>query len=54
MVLRGERLAVIHSREDLTYGLLGVPGFKLVGYTPDTAEKLMTNILFHAAGIPAR
>lgn len=53
-VLAGERLAIVHSREDLTCGLLGTPAFKVIGYTPDTAEKLVTNILFHFAGVPAR
>jgi hypothetical protein len=54
VVLRGERLAVIHSREDLTFGLLGAPAFKLKGYTPDSAEKLVTNILFHLAKMKAK
>ncbi len=54
VVLRGERLAVIHSREDLTFGLLGAPAFKLKGYTADCAEKLMTNILFHVAKVKAK
>jgi len=54
VLLRGERLAVIHSREDLTFGLLGAPAFKLKGYTPDSAEKLVTNILFHVANVKAK
>ena len=51
VVVQGRRLAIVHSREDLTFGLLGAPAFKLIGYTPASAEKLMTNILFHAAGV---
>jgi hypothetical protein len=51
VVYQGERLAIIHSREDILTGLLDIPVFKLVGFSPDSAEKLMTNILFHAAGL---
>ena len=51
VVLAGDRIAVIHSREDLTCGLLGTPAFRVAGYTPETAEKLVTNILFHFAGL---
>ena len=52
--LQGERLALIHSREDLTFGLLAAPAFRVVGYTPRSAERLMTNIVFHLAGVKAR
>ena len=49
VVLQGQRLALMHSSEDLTFGLLGAPAFKIAGYAPDSAVKLMTNILLHAA-----
>jgi hypothetical protein len=51
VVWQGQRLAIIHSREDIITGLLDIPVYKLVGFSPESAEKLMTNILFHAAGI---
>ncbi|HUT02089.1 MAG TPA: DUF4159 domain-containing protein [Phycisphaerae bacterium] len=54
VVLQGQRLALIHSREDLTFGLLGAPAFKIAGYSADSAEKLMTNILLHAAGVKSK
>ncbi len=54
VVLDGERLAIIHSPEDITFGLLGTPAFGVVGYTPDSAERLATNILYHAAGLGSR
>ena len=54
VVLQGPRLAIIHSREDLTFGLLGCPAFKVVGYTPETAERLVVNILFHVAKVPSK
>lgn len=45
------RLAVIYSREDLSTGLVGQPVDGIIGYTPDTATRLMSGILTHAAGI---
>jgi len=53
VVLSGERPAIIFSREDITSGLLGTPAYRMLGYAPDSAERLMTNILFHAAGLSA-
>ena len=46
-VLRDGRPVILHSREDITFGLLGTPGFRVRGYTPDSAEKLTTNLLLH-------
>ena len=50
----GRRLAIIFSAEDLSAGLVGYPLYGLAGYEPDSAERLMTNILFHAAGLQGR
>ncbi|MDY6913074.1 MAG: DUF4159 domain-containing protein [Planctomycetota bacterium] len=48
-VLLGGRFAILYSGEDITTGLLGRPVYRLRGYSPETAVKLMTNILCYAA-----
>lgn len=44
----GDRLAVVHSREDLSAGLVGQRVAGIVGYTPESATALMARILLHA------
>lgn len=43
----GDRLAVIHSREDLSAGLVGQRVAGIIGYTPETVSALMARILLH-------
>jgi hypothetical protein len=47
----GRRPAVIFSPEDLSAGLVGYLLYGLAGYDADSAERLMTNMLFFAAGL---
>jgi hypothetical protein len=44
-VVDGGRIVMVFSAEDLTAGLLGVPSYRLKGYSPEAAVSLMTNIL---------
>lgn len=53
-VLDGKRVVAIFSAEDLTAGVLGVPGYRLKGYAPDTAATLMTNILCYLADVKTK
>ena len=46
-VLARGRLAIVYSSEDLTAGLGGYPGYRLRGYSPDSAVDVVTNILCH-------
>ena len=50
MELTKGKPAVIYSPEDLGAGLVGQPVDGIVGYSPQTASSLMTNILLNAAG----
>ncbi len=50
-VLIKDRPAVLLSREDITFGLLGVPSYGVDGYKPDDAYALLRNIVFHVAGM---
>jgi len=50
-VLKNGRPVVLLSEPDITTGLLGIPVYRLKGYSPDSAEKLMTNILFQTVGV---
>ena len=44
--MRAERRdAVIFSRFDLTLGIMGVNQWGILGYHPDTARRLMTNLV---------
>jgi len=45
---------VLLSEPDITTGLLGIPVYRLRGYSPDSAEQLMTNILFQAGGVKTK
>lgn len=53
-VLKKDRPIALLSEPDITTGLLGIPVYRLKGYSPDSAEQLMTNILFQAEGIKAK
>jgi hypothetical protein len=46
----GGRTAIFFSREDLSAGILGQPVDGVIGYAPDTATAVMTNLILHAAG----
>ena len=51
----GGRAAVFISGDDLTTGLLGCPAYGCKGYAPDSAVKLVRNIVLYAAGVrPAK
>ena len=45
----GNRTAVFYSREDLSAGLVGQPVDGIIGYTPETATRIMRNILLYSA-----
>jgi len=49
----GGQYAVIFSRDDLTAGLCGYEYLGLRGYRPESAVRLMTNILWYASAPPA-
>ena len=42
------RVGVIFSRHDLTGGLLGIPMYDCAGYNPDSAFKIMRNVILYA------
>jgi hypothetical protein len=44
------RLAIIYSPDDLACALVGYGGFNIRGYTPECAQKIVTNIVFQTAG----
>ncbi len=44
-----DRPAIFYSREDITAGLVGYPGYRLRGYTPQTALAIMKNLLILAS-----
>ncbi len=52
VMLRG-RAAILFSPEDFTSGLLGTNTWGIVGYTPESAEKLVRNILLYVTEPPA-
>jgi hypothetical protein len=52
-VLKNDRPVILLSEQDITTGLLGIPIYRLKGYSPDSAEQLMTNVLFQTAGVKA-
>ena len=52
-VLKNNRPVILLSEPDITTGLLGIPVYRLKGYSPDSAEQLMTNVLFQTAGVKA-
>ena len=50
-VLKNGKPVILLSELDITTGLLGIPVYRLKGYSPDSAEQLMTNILFQTGGV---
>jgi len=48
-----ERPAVFFSREDITCGLVGYPSYLCRGYQPESAYRIMRNIIIQAVGKPA-
>jgi hypothetical protein len=53
-VLKNNRPVILLSEADITTGLLGIPVYRLKGYSPDSAEQLMTNVLFQIGGVKAK
>jgi hypothetical protein len=49
--LKNGRALILLSEPDITTGLLGIPVYRLKGYSPDLAEQLMTNILFQTGRV---
>ena len=43
----GGRFAVIYSEEDLTSGLLGTQTWGILGYTPESSQSLVRNVLLY-------
>jgi hypothetical protein len=39
---------LIISGEDLSFGMLGAPAWSVIGYSPDSARKIMTNLALYA------
>ncbi len=50
VIVDGQKVLAVFSPDDLTTGLLGVGVYKLRGYSPQTAQSLMMNILNCLAG----
>ncbi len=50
-VLKNNKPLILLSEADITTGLLGIPVYRLKGYSPDSAEQLMTNVLFQIGGV---
>jgi len=50
-VFKDGRPVIVFSEVDITTGLLGIGVFGLKGYSPDSAERVLTNILFHTGGL---
>jgi hypothetical protein len=48
----GGRTAIFMSPDDLSVGLMGSPVDGIVGYQPDDAAAIMSNLLVHAAQVP--
>jgi len=48
VVKKGDRVAVIYSRDDLTAGMVGSPVDGVVGYTPATATELVLRLVMTA------
>lgn len=44
---------LIISGDDLTFGMLGAPAWSVIGYSPDSARKIMTNIALYAHSLQA-
>ncbi len=50
-ILRDGKPVIIYSPYDLTTGLAGYEGFSLLGYKPQSALPVMTNIICNTAGL---
>ena len=50
-ILRDNKPIVIYSTYDLTTGLAGYEGFSMLGYKPQSALAVMTNLICDAAGV---
>jgi hypothetical protein len=50
VVLLGGREAVFFSAEDITAGLVGFPSYTIDGYAPESAYRLLRNMVLRAAG----
>ncbi|MDP7163097.1 MAG: DUF4159 domain-containing protein [Phycisphaerae bacterium] len=50
-VIADDRLVVIYSPFDLTVGMTGYEGYALLGYKPQSALAVMTNLLCLGAGV---
>ncbi|HEX4792299.1 MAG TPA: DUF4159 domain-containing protein [Humisphaera sp.] len=48
-IMRGDRIAVFYSREDLSAGMVGEPVDGIYGYSPQSATDLMRNIVLYGA-----
>ena len=47
-VMAGGRPAILFSKMDLTAGLVGYPSLAVDGYTPDSAFKIVRNVILYA------
>ena len=47
----GSRTAVFLSKEGLTGALVGYPSYTAVSYEPDSAVRLMRNIVLYGSGL---
>jgi len=47
-IVVGDRPAILFSELDLTSGMVGYPSLAVDGYTPDSAFKIMRNIILYA------
>jgi hypothetical protein len=54
VIRRGDRVAVVFSRLDLTCGLAGVPHDGIIGYTPASSMELVRRVLVNATGAARR
>ena len=50
-VFKNDRPVIVFSELDITTGLLGIPVYGLKGYSPGSAEQILTNLLFHTGGL---
>jgi len=52
-IMLNGRPAIIYSPQDLTSGLLGTNTWGIIGYTPESAEKVVRNVLLYVSAPPA-
>lgn len=48
-IMRGDRIGIFYSREDLSAGMVGQPVDGIAGYSPESATDLMRNIALYGA-----